>query len=130
MDWSQVKDLTIPEGSVKQVSVNSVVLWKKGLLPSGYTQLEYIESTGTQYILIPSKKYIANEELEIDFAYTRFNSGYPTVYGSTYSEIYTDTNGSVLAYSKISISEPQKFELNQKQTIKAKFTETFSTSQG
>lgn len=50
MDWSQVTALTIPEGSVKQVSVNGVVLWKKGLLPSGYTQLEYIESTGTQWI--------------------------------------------------------------------------------
>lgn len=50
MDWSQVTALTIPEGSVKQVSVNGVVLWKKGLLPSDYTQLEYIESTGTQWI--------------------------------------------------------------------------------
>ena len=50
MDWSQVTALTIPEGNVKQVSANGVVLWKKGLLPSGYTQLEYIESTGTQWI--------------------------------------------------------------------------------
>lgn len=50
MDWSQVTALTIPEGNVKQVSVNGVVLWRKGLLPSGYTQLEYIESTGTQWI--------------------------------------------------------------------------------
>ena len=50
MDWSQVTSLTIPEGSVKQVSVNGVVLWKKGPSPSDYTQLEYIESTGTQWI--------------------------------------------------------------------------------
>lgn len=50
MDWSQVTSLTIPDGSVEQVSVNGVVLWRKGLLPSGYTQLEYIESTGTQWI--------------------------------------------------------------------------------
>ena len=50
MDWSQVTALTIPEGNVKQVSVNGVVLWRKSLLPSGYTQLEYIESTGTQRI--------------------------------------------------------------------------------
>ena len=50
MDWSQVTALTIPEGSVKQVSANGVILWKKGLLPSGYIQLEYIESTGTQWI--------------------------------------------------------------------------------
>ena len=50
MDWSQVTALTIPEGSVKQVSVNGVVLWKKGSPLSDYTQLEYIESTGTQWI--------------------------------------------------------------------------------
>lgn len=50
MDWSQVTALTIPEGSVKQVSVNGVILWKKGSSLSDYTQLEYIESTGTQYI--------------------------------------------------------------------------------
>ena len=50
MDWSQVTALTIPEGSVKQVSVNGVILWKKSSSPSDYTQLEYIESTGTQWI--------------------------------------------------------------------------------
>ena len=50
MDWSQVTALTIPEGNVKQVSANGVVLWKKSSLPSDYTQLEYIESTGTQWI--------------------------------------------------------------------------------
>ena len=50
MDWSQVTALTIPEGNVEQVSANGVVLWRKSLLPSGYTQLEYIESTGTQDI--------------------------------------------------------------------------------
>ena len=50
MDWSQVTALTIPEGNVKQVSVNGVVLWKKAPSPSDYTQLEYIESTGTQWI--------------------------------------------------------------------------------
>ena len=50
MDWSQVTALTIPEGNVKQVSVNGVVLWKKAPSPSEYTQLEYIESTGTQWI--------------------------------------------------------------------------------
>ena len=126
MDWSQVTDLTIPERNVKQVSVNGVVLWEKGLLPSGYTQLEYIKSTGTQYIMIPSKEYVVNEELEIDFAYTVFNGNYPTVYGSNKSEIYTNLNGDVLTYGNISISEPRKFELNQKQTIKAKFTSTFS----
>lgn len=50
MDWSQVTSLTIPEGNVTQVAIGDVVLWKKSLLPVGYTQLEYIASNGTQYI--------------------------------------------------------------------------------
>ena len=130
MDWSQVTALTIPEGNVKQVSVNGMVLWKKGLLPSGYTQLEYVESTGTQYIIIPSKTYVKDEELEIDFAYTSFAGRYPTVYGSYHSEIYTNINGEVLSFANIQVSEPQKFILNQKQTIKAKFTDTKASPQG
>ena len=40
MDWAQVTDLTIPEGNVKQISVNGVVIWKKVLPPNDYTQLE------------------------------------------------------------------------------------------
>ena len=44
MDWTQVTDLTIPEGNVKQISVNGVVVWKKVLSPNDYTQLEYIQN--------------------------------------------------------------------------------------
>ena len=40
MDWAQVTDLTIPEGNVKQISVNGVVIWKKVLSSNDYTQLE------------------------------------------------------------------------------------------
>ena len=44
MDWAQVTDLTIPEGNVKQISVNGVVIWKKVLSPNDYTQLEYTKN--------------------------------------------------------------------------------------
>ena len=47
MDWSQVTSLTIPEGSVKQVSVNGVTLWRKSSLP---TFVEYIEFDGNSWI--------------------------------------------------------------------------------
>ena len=50
MDWAQVTDLTIPEGNVKQVSVNGVVIWKKVLSPNDYTQLEYIQNDSDSYI--------------------------------------------------------------------------------
>ena len=50
MDWAQVTDLTIPEGNVKQISVNGVVIWKKVLSPNEYTQLEYIQNDSDSYI--------------------------------------------------------------------------------
>lgn len=51
MDFSQVKAITIPEGSVNRILSGATVLWKKtGGLPTGYQQVEYIESSGTQYI--------------------------------------------------------------------------------
>ena len=50
MDWTQVTDLTIPEGNVKQISVNGVVIWKKVLSPNDYTQLEYIQNDSEPYI--------------------------------------------------------------------------------
>ena len=50
MDWTQVTDLTIPEGNVKQISVNGVVVWKKVLSPNDYTQLEYIQNDSDSYI--------------------------------------------------------------------------------
>lgn len=50
MNWSQVTALTIPEGSVKQISVNGVVIWKKVLSPNEYTQLEYIQNDSDSYI--------------------------------------------------------------------------------
>lgn len=51
MDFSQVKAITIPEGSVNRILSGATVLWEKtGGLPTGYQQVEYIESSGTQYI--------------------------------------------------------------------------------
>ncbi len=80
MDWSQVTALTIPEGNVKQVSVNGVVLWKKGLLPVGYTQLEYIESTGTQYIDTGVVNWNNTLEYEIKLSIQQ-QSGIKTYFG-------------------------------------------------
>lgn len=76
MDWSQVTALTIPEGSVKQVSVNGVVLWKKGL----YTKLEYIESTGTQYINTGIINWNNTLEYEIKLSIQQ-QSGIKTYFG-------------------------------------------------
>lgn len=48
IDFSKVKSLTVPEGNIEKIETSGVILWEKN--ESEYTELEYIESTGTQYI--------------------------------------------------------------------------------
>ena len=52
VDFSHVKDVTIPEGSVKSISSGATILWHKagGGLPDIYQEVEYIQSDGSQYI--------------------------------------------------------------------------------
>ncbi len=50
MIFSNVKNIIIPEGTVKKISVGETAIWQSGRLPAGYTELEYIEANGTQYI--------------------------------------------------------------------------------
>lgn len=53
VNFSNVKEITIPNGNVKKITRNGVVLWKKntGRLPSEYQEVEYLESDGNQYII-------------------------------------------------------------------------------
>ncbi len=51
-------------------------------LPAGYTRLEYIESTGTQYITSPIKS-VRNSTFYLDFQMTETPaSGFPTIWGA------------------------------------------------
>ena len=51
IDFSTLKELTIPEGAVIQISNNATILWERpGLLPSAYQQVEYIQTDGNQAI--------------------------------------------------------------------------------
>ncbi len=51
IDFSTVKDITIPEGSVSKITSGSALLWERsGLLPSVYQQVEYIQADGNQAI--------------------------------------------------------------------------------
>ncbi len=50
MDFSQVKAITIPEGNVLRILSGATVLWERTGLPAEYQEVEYLESTGTQYI--------------------------------------------------------------------------------
>lgn len=56
------------------------IIVKPSLLPSEFQEVEYIESTGTQYI--DTKLYLTlDTEIECDFLFTNISSGYPTPYG-------------------------------------------------
>lgn len=52
IDFSAIKSVTIPEGNVKKIEIDGATVWEKSAsrLPSEYQEVEYIESTGTQYI--------------------------------------------------------------------------------
>lgn len=45
---SDMREIQIPEGSVRRILRGSEILWDR--LPGDYQEVEYIESTGTQYI--------------------------------------------------------------------------------
>ncbi len=82
MDFAKLNALTIPEGAVARILAGDRVLWSKNrkLLPEGYTLLDYIEATGTQYIdtsFIPN----SNSRMVLDFALTRTGEGTNQIIG-------------------------------------------------
>lgn len=50
IDFSNVQNIVIPEGEVAVISRNGEILWQKARLPLEYQEVEYLESTGTQWI--------------------------------------------------------------------------------
>lgn len=53
MDFTNVREWTIPEGKVKKAYIGSQLVWQ-----SPYdSEVQYLESTGTQYILLPPGDY-------------------------------------------------------------------------
>ena len=68
---TDVRDIQIPEGNVRRILRGSEILWDR--LPGGYQEVEYIESTGTQYIEtgIASTQYIT---AHLDMQFTQHSS--------------------------------------------------------
>lgn len=64
IDFSKLKSLAIPEGTVSRILAGSRVLWNKNkkLLPDGYTLLDYIESNGEQYI---NADFVPNQDTRV-----------------------------------------------------------------
>lgn len=70
MILNNINNLMVGSTQASKVYLGSTTIWEKNSseLPAGYTQLEYIESTGTQYIdtgIIPTQ----GTSVEIDFQY-------------------------------------------------------------
>ena len=74
IDFTDVKSIVIPEGEVAVIARGNEILWKKMIAPA-YTELEYIESTGTQWIntgIYPTDSTI---KLEVKIAYSTTSTG-------------------------------------------------------
>ena len=50
INFQSVKNIAMPEGEVVAIACGSKIIWQKEMLPSEYQKVDYIESTGTQYI--------------------------------------------------------------------------------
>lgn len=50
MNFSNIKEITIPEGPVRKIHAGNALLWSRSLIPSIYQQVEYIATDGNQYI--------------------------------------------------------------------------------
>lgn len=74
IDFANLKYLEIPEGEVIEVKRGDELLWSKPLDIKPYTELLYLESTGTQWIdtgIIPTSTTI----VEVKMAYTTNPAG-------------------------------------------------------
>lgn len=91
VSFSNVKEITIPNGNVKKITRNGVVLWEKntGKLPSEYQEVEYIQSSGNQYINT-RYKHKTNSRYELTFALVSFNATYNTIFGGRQNWDTTD----------------------------------------
>ena len=73
---------------VKKLIYNNDVVWEKKRLPVEYQEVEYIESTGTQYI-DTNLLYAANDRIEVDVAPVTITLD-RVVFGSYISSAYVE----------------------------------------
>lgn len=67
IDFSNTKSIVIPEGEVEMITRGDEILWKK---PKYKVELEYLESTGTQYIDTGATINTATDTVELVFQAT------------------------------------------------------------
>ena len=82
MNFAGVQSVTIAEGDVKSVAIGGVTVWTKPNPLPYDAEVEYLESTGTQYIdtgITPGDNAV---EWEFSFEYTKPSSGAEGIFGS------------------------------------------------
>lgn len=67
-DFSTLKALTVPEGSVKKITVDGEVKWTKAEAEFSYTPIDYIQFTGSQRI---DTGIICNRDTKIEVKFAR-----------------------------------------------------------
>lgn len=75
MIFNSLKTLTIPEGDVKQISVNNMVLWQK---PTGIVFLDYLQFNAD---MVFDTNIVCNQNTKIEIEFTRKDSGSRYLYG-------------------------------------------------
>lgn len=68
---ADIKGIMLGSTEISKAYLGSDVVYKKGddiVLPDGYTRLNYVEFTGTQYINTTMQPNLATDDMEIDFA--------------------------------------------------------------
>lgn len=93
----------------------------QGLLPSEYQEVEYIESTGTQYINLGIKGD-SNTEVDIIFSINTANSTNTGVFGSRGS----NANSNIIAMGYVSTATVLDFNNSSYSTYRASTSETFT----
>ena len=125
--WVKVVDIN---GKVKYKDITKSASPLTGNLPSNYQKVEYIESTGTQYInsdYIPTSN--TNMELEFEYLGTDSTGSWIPICGersstkSTYFNFFISSSGSIISpnygeYDPGTSSEIRDLQLNTKYNLK------------
>lgn len=77
IDFSTLKSLSIPEGSVRKITVNDEVKWTKPEEVS-YTPVNYIQFSGSQHL---DTGIVCNQNTRIEVVFTRESSSAMYMYG-------------------------------------------------
>lgn len=107
MNLTNMSSVSIGGINLTELYINNILMWKAGILPAGYTQLDYIISNNNQYIDTGIK---GHNGLTVDFNFevlSRISADNSTIIGSTNSS----SQRMYLTLNKSSSSVPFIWEL-------------------